>query len=118
MTYPKWCCQRCGSQVGYIGRALEHIARFCGYTLHNCEEIQRVQQREREWDEYEAQIYKTKEGDIGSDDIRVGWSIGRQRRYEEIAEELDGGYGIDFHKEIMQRLDAECRELDKGGVPV
>lgn len=24
--YPSWCCQRCGNQIGYIGRFLEFMA--------------------------------------------------------------------------------------------
>ncbi len=44
-------------------------------------------------------------------DIRVPWSSARNNRYHEIAEELGGGYGYDFHLKIMERLDAECAEV-------
>jgi hypothetical protein len=32
MKYPSWCCQRCGAEIGWIGRAWD----FLGIRLHRC----------------------------------------------------------------------------------
>jgi hypothetical protein len=41
MRYPKWCCQRCGEQIGYIGRFVELTAypllMICKSVFHNCD---------------------------------------------------------------------------------
>jgi hypothetical protein len=37
--YPAWCCQLCGSQVGYFGRALSWLF---GTQIHGCAEARRT----------------------------------------------------------------------------
>lgn len=33
-TFPKYCCQKCGKPIGYLGRFIEWI--FCGLIKHDC----------------------------------------------------------------------------------
>lgn len=30
--YPNWCCQKCGVEIGYVGRVFMAL----GIVLHNC----------------------------------------------------------------------------------
>lgn len=38
--YPKWCCQRCGEETGYLGKFKEFIHRpllgLCKEIYHDC----------------------------------------------------------------------------------
>jgi predicted amidophosphoribosyltransferase len=37
MTYPSYCCPKCGAQIGYIGRFFQ----FLCVPLHRCEETKK-----------------------------------------------------------------------------
>lgn len=43
MNYPKWCCQRCGAEIGYVGRFVEITAypllAICRTVFHDCEAL-------------------------------------------------------------------------------
>jgi hypothetical protein len=34
--WPRWCCQRCGAEIGYLGRLFDRFTRPFGCTLHGC----------------------------------------------------------------------------------
>lgn len=34
--YPSWCCEWCGAQIGWLGRAIDFLTRPFGFVLHDC----------------------------------------------------------------------------------
>ena len=34
--YEAWRCQRCGAEIGYLGRAMEWLVKWTNLSFHGC----------------------------------------------------------------------------------